>query len=43
MMFALNDMITKGEFEEGVSIIAIHTGGLQGIDGMQKNVDKLLS
>jgi 1-aminocyclopropane-1-carboxylate deaminase len=34
MMFGILDMISKGEFRGGSSILAIHTGGLQGIEGM---------
>jgi 1-aminocyclopropane-1-carboxylate deaminase/D-cysteine desulfhydrase-like pyridoxal-dependent ACC family enzyme len=28
-------MIKKGEIEKGQTILAIHTGGLQGWDGMK--------
>ncbi|MCB0463076.1 MAG: pyridoxal-phosphate dependent enzyme [Flavobacteriaceae bacterium] len=43
MMFGIFDLIKKGYFEKGTKILAIHTGGLQGIDGMniklkQKNL-----
>lgn len=34
MMFGIFDLINKGYFEKGTKILAIHTGGLQGIDGM---------
>ncbi len=30
LMYALFDMIARGEFERGTSIVAVHTGGLQG-------------
>jgi 1-aminocyclopropane-1-carboxylate deaminase len=33
-MFGIFDLIKKGYFEKGTKILAIHTGGLQGIDGM---------
>lgn len=33
MIFGLYDMIQKGEFKKGQTIIAVHTGGLQGIAG----------
>lgn len=36
MMFGIYDMITKGYFEPGSKILAIHTGGLQGIAGMEE-------
>ena len=34
MMFGIFDLIEKGFFPEGSRILAIHTGGLQGITGM---------
>jgi len=34
MMFGIVDLIKKGFFEKGTKILAIHTGGLQGIEGM---------
>lgn len=34
MMFGIVDLIKKGYFKSGTKILAIHTGGLQGIDGM---------
>lgn len=34
MFFGIMDLIKKGYFEKGTKILAIHTGGLQGIDGM---------
>lgn len=34
MMFGIFDLIEKGYFSEGSKILAIHTGGLQGIEGM---------
>lgn len=43
LMFAINDMVENYEFEDGSTIIGIHTGGLQGIAGMKNKVDKLLS
>ena len=42
MLFGVLDMAAKGHFEPGSSILAIHTGGLQGIEGMNhklKNKD----
>ncbi|OYX24377.1 MAG: 1-aminocyclopropane-1-carboxylate deaminase [Flavobacteriales bacterium 32-35-8] len=43
MMFGIFDLIQKGYFPKGSKILAIHTGGLQGIEGMnnvlkQKNL-----
>lgn len=34
MMFGIYDMISNGRFENGTTILAIHTGGLQGWQGM---------
>jgi 1-aminocyclopropane-1-carboxylate deaminase len=34
MMFGLFDLIKQGYFPDGSKILAIHTGGLQGIEGM---------
>ena len=34
MMYGIVDLIKKGTFKKGTKILAIHTGGLQGIDGM---------
>ncbi|MGE5944535.1 MAG: 1-aminocyclopropane-1-carboxylate deaminase/D-cysteine desulfhydrase [Flavobacteriales bacterium] len=36
MMFGIFDLIQKGYFPKGSKILAIHTGGLQGIEGMNK-------
>jgi 1-aminocyclopropane-1-carboxylate deaminase len=40
MMFGIADMIQKGYFSKGTRILAIHTGGLQGIDGMNIRLRK---
>ena len=34
MLFGIFDLIAKGYFPKGSKILAIHTGGLQGIEGM---------
>jgi 1-aminocyclopropane-1-carboxylate deaminase len=34
MMFGITDLVKNGFFENGTKILAIHTGGLQGIEGM---------
>ena len=34
MMYGIFDLIRKGYFADSTKILAIHTGGLQGIDGM---------
>jgi 1-aminocyclopropane-1-carboxylate deaminase len=38
MMFGIYDLMAKGYFEKGSKILAIHTGGLQGIDGMNEKL-----
>ena len=43
LLFAINSMLVNGEFSSGSNIIALHTGGLQGIAGMQNKINKLLS
>ena len=40
MMFGIRDLIKKGFFPKGSKILAIHTGGLQGIEGMNKQLNK---
>jgi 1-aminocyclopropane-1-carboxylate deaminase/D-cysteine desulfhydrase-like pyridoxal-dependent ACC family enzyme len=36
MLFGIYDLVTKGFFNKGSRIIAIHTGGLQGLKGLAK-------
>jgi 1-aminocyclopropane-1-carboxylate deaminase/D-cysteine desulfhydrase-like pyridoxal-dependent ACC family enzyme len=38
MMFGLIDMAKKGVFPKGSEILALHTGGLQGIKGMNEKL-----
>jgi 1-aminocyclopropane-1-carboxylate deaminase len=40
LLYGLMDMITRGEFNEGSKILAIHSGGLQGIAGMNSVLKK---
>ena len=40
MMFGILDMVKKDKFERDAKILAIHTGGLQGIVGMNKILKK---
>lgn len=42
MMFGIFDMIQKGEFPAGSRIVAIHTGGLQGIAGFNQRFGDIL-
>ena len=36
MLFGIYDLVSKGFFKEGSRIIAIHTGGLQGLKGLSE-------
>lgn len=38
MMFGVVDMIEKKQFPKGSKILVIHTGGLQGIEGMNRKL-----
>lgn len=38
MLFGIVDMIKNGAFKNGTKILAIHTGGLQGIEGMNQRL-----
>lgn len=40
MMFGLFDLISKGYFPQNSRILAIHTGGLQGVAGINKKLEK---
>lgn len=40
MMFGIMDLLKKGYFKENSRILAIHTGGLQGISGMNQLLKK---
>ena len=42
MFFALSSLIRSGEIPRGEHVVAIHTGGLQGLRGMQRKLDNLL-
>ena len=42
MLFALERLINEGAIPEGGTVVAIHTGGLQGNKGMKPKADKLI-
>lgn len=42
MLFGLYDLIQKGFFKHNTTIVAMHTGGLQGIEGFNQRFGKLL-
>jgi 1-aminocyclopropane-1-carboxylate deaminase len=35
MLFGIYDLISNGFFKEETRIVAIHTGGLQGLNGLE--------
>jgi len=39
MMFGIYDLIQKGFFKQGQTIISVHTGGLQGNKGFNRSLD----
>ncbi len=43
MMYGIYDLTKKGFFNEGKTIIALHTGGLQGVEGMREKMNAFLS
>lgn len=40
MMFGVFELIEQGFFKENTRILAVHTGGIQGIDGMNNLLEK---
>ena len=40
MLFGIYDLVSRGFFKEGSRIIAIHTGGLQGLKGLSEIIKK---
>jgi len=40
MLFGIVDLIKNGFFKKGTKVLAIHTGGLQGIQGMNQLLEK---
>ncbi len=40
MMYGIFDLIQKGHFKKDAKILAIHTGGLQGIEGMNMTLKR---
>lgn len=42
LFFGIFDLIEKGAFEDGATIVAIHSGGLQGIDGFNHRFGHLI-
>lgn len=43
MLFAVKSLIENNEIPENSTVIALHTGGLQGKSGMQQKINKILS
>lgn len=42
MLFGVYDLAKKGFFGEGKTIVALHTGGQQGIEGMKQRMNEVL-
>lgn len=42
MMFGIRDLTRKNFFQNGQTVLAVHTGGLQGIDGMKEKIEKIM-
>jgi 1-aminocyclopropane-1-carboxylate deaminase/D-cysteine desulfhydrase-like pyridoxal-dependent ACC family enzyme len=42
MIYGLDNMVLSDQLEKGSSILAIHTGGLQGIPGIEKRIGELI-
>ena len=43
MMYGIVDLISKNYFREGSTILAVHTGGLQGIEGFNERFGRLIA
>ncbi len=43
MMYGIYDLAKNNRFENGATVIAVHTGGLQGIEGMKPKIAKILN
>ena len=41
MFYGIYDLILKGYFKKGATILAIHTGGLQGLGGMKEKIKRI--
>lgn len=41
MLFGIYDLVLKGFFKEESKIVAIHTGGLQGLSGLSQKITKI--
>lgn len=43
MLLGLCELVERGFFPAGAKIVAVHTGGMQGIRGMQAKIDKFVT
>lgn len=41
MLFGLCELVERGFFAAGTKIVAVHTGGMQGLRGMQARIERL--
>ena len=42
LFFGIYSMVSRGELPRGTTLLAVHTGGLQGIDGFNKRLGNLI-
>ena len=42
MMYGIFDLVENGFFKENTTIVAVHTGGLQGIAGFNQRFGQLI-
>ena len=40
MLLGLCELVARGDFAAGSKLVAVHTGGMQGVRGMQTQIDK---
>ena len=43
MLFGIFDMVKNNYFQKKSTIIALHTGGMQGLKGLQNKIDKYVT
>ncbi len=43
LMYGVYDLAKNNRFDKGSTVVTIHTGGLQGIEGMKPKIEKLMN
>ncbi|EGG99438.1 1-aminocyclopropane-1-carboxylate deaminase [gamma proteobacterium IMCC2047] len=43
MMMGLCELLKRDYFPAGSKIVAVHTGGMQGVRGMQRQMERMLT